>query len=115
MIGHLARTPLTVHRPTVVDDGMGGQTDTFAAVGTVRALISQPTADEVQTAARFGARLAHVLHVERHEDVRRLDELDGDLPSSVEAGWRLRVWAVVSDSHSTYLRVQCEVTQSQGA
>lgn len=115
MIGHLTRSTLTVHRPAFIDDGMGGQTPTFAAAGEIRALVSQPTADEVQAAGQFGARLEHVVHTDYHRDVRRGDELDGDLPSTIEPGRRLRVWAVISDSHETYKRLQCEVTQSQGA
>jgi hypothetical protein len=114
-IGHLARTPLTVYRPGFVDDGMGGQTPTFAEVGQIRGQVSQPTAEEKVAAGQFGAKLSHVVHAVAGVDVQRLDELDGPLPSTVGPGRRLRVVAVTSNSRTTYRRIECEITQPQGA
>jgi head-tail adaptor len=115
VIGHLTHTLLTVHRPTSTDDGMGGQTVTFSEVGNIRAQVNQPTAEERMLAQQAGVELSHVLHAVAGVDVRRGDELAGDLPSGVAADHRLRVAAVVSNSRSTYTRIECEVVQVEGA
>lgn len=114
MIGHLALTELTVHRPSTVDDGVGGQAVTYSEVGEIRAQVNQPTVEERRLAQQAGALLSHVLHTVAGADVRRGDELDGDLPSEVPADRRLRVISTVSNSRSTYLRIECEVTQAEG-
>lgn len=115
MIEHLLTQSLSVWRPSTAVDSGGGQTVTVSQVGTVRAKVNQPTPAEVQAAGVFGARLSHVVHVLPHEDVRRGDELDGDLPSDIPADHRLRVYAAVSDSHQTYRRLECEITQAEGS
>jgi SPP1 family predicted phage head-tail adaptor len=112
MIRHRLNTTLTVFRPAAADDGAGGQTVTFGEAGEVRAQVSQPTAEERATAQQFGANLTHLVHTTYGADVRRGDELDGDLPSAT--GERLRVFAVVSDSRSTYKRLECEAVQAGG-
>lgn len=105
MIGHRLNSDLTVYRSTSADDGAGGQTRTFAAVGTIRAQVSQPSAEERALAAQNGANLTHVIHTTRGADVERGDELDNG------GARRLRVIAVLWDSRQTYTRLECEVTQ----
>jgi SPP1 family predicted phage head-tail adaptor len=107
MIGHLLNSAVTVYRPAYVADGRGGRTETTAAVGTLRAKVDQPSATEQMVAAQMGATLTHVVHVAYEADVRRDDEID------VGEGRRLRVLAVVSDSHRTYKRVECRVIQGE--
>lgn len=105
MIGHLLNTTLDVYRPSFTPDGRGGQTETIASVGTIRAQVNQPTAEERMVAAQNGANLTHVVHTTFGADVERGDELD-------EGGARrLRVLAVITNSRHTYARLECEVTQ----
>lgn len=111
-IGHLLTHTLSVYRPTEVVDSGGGRENTAVLVGTMRAKVNQPTPEEVQAAGVWGAQLSHVVHTEVYEDIRRGDYFGGELPSEVEAGFRLRVLSVVSDSHSTYRRSLCEIVQS---
>jgi hypothetical protein len=114
MIGHLLNRTLTVWRPETVVDDVGGQTVTFAQAGTVRAMVSQPTPAEQSIGDhQWGAELTHVVHALADADVRRGDELGGDLPSDVPASRRLRVLAVVRNSRETYTRASCEVTQAE--
>lgn len=105
MIGHRLNDELTVYRATYVPDGAGGSTRTFAAVGTIRAQVSQPSSAERQVAAQVGALLTHVVHTTYGADVERGDELDSGGPR------RLRVVGVLNDSRRTYARLECEVTQ----
>ncbi len=105
MIGHRLNEELTVYRATDAPDGAGGSTRTFAAVGSIRAQVSQPSAAERTVAAQTDANLTHVVHTFYGEDVQRGDELDRG------EGRRLRVLAVLHDSRRTYFRVECEGTQ----
>jgi len=114
-IAHLCITALTVHRPSTVADGIGGTTVTYSQVGEIKAQVSQPTPEERMLAQQAEANLSHILHKVHGSDVRRGDELDGDLPSDVPAGHRLRVVSAVSNSRSTYTRLECETTQAEGA
>jgi hypothetical protein len=113
MIGHLTTHTLTVHRPSTVADGIGGTTVTYSEVGEVRVQMSQPTVEERMLAQQSGAELDHVLHGVTGLDVRRGDELDGDLPPDVPAGRRLRVTAVISNSRKTYTRIETETTGAE--
>lgn len=115
MIGHLARTPLTVWRPSTTSDGAGGQVTTYTLAGHIRAQVSQPNAEERMLAAQAGAELSHVVHAVAGVDVRRGDELDGPVPSPLPDGHRLRVLAVIANSRSTYTRIECEVIQTEGS
>lgn len=112
MIEHLMTQTLSLYRPTDVEDEGGGQVETLVQIGTIRAKVNQPTPEEVQAAGTWGAQLSHVVHTPVHNDVRRGDELGGETPSEVLPGFRLRVISVVSDSHQTYRRLLCEVTQA---
>lgn len=112
MVGHLMTHTLSLYRGEDTIDSGGGQTVTFTQVGTIRAKVNQPTPEEVQEAAVWGARLSHVVHAEEFEDIRRGDEFGGELPSEILAGYRLRVLAVVSDSHQTYRRMLCSTVQA---
>ena len=112
MIDHLMTHTLSLWRSTNVEDAGGGQTETTVQIGTTRAKVNQPTPEEIQLAGTWGARLSHVVHTPEYVDIRRGDEFGGELPSEVLAGYRLRVLSVVSDSHRTYRRCLCEVTQA---
>jgi SPP1 family predicted phage head-tail adaptor len=105
VIGHRLNDSLTVYRATDVADGAGGSTRTFASVGTIRAQVSQPSAEERTVAAQAGANLTHVVHTTHGADVGRGDELD------TGEGRRLRVLAVLTNSRRTYSRLECEVAQ----
>jgi head-tail adaptor len=108
MIGHLLNSSVTVYRATYADDGRGGRIKSMAVVSTIRAKIDQAMiVMERQVAAEFGATLTHIVHVSYAADVRRLDELDDG------GARRLRVQAVLSDSHRTYKRLQCELIQGE--
>lgn len=112
MVGHLMTHTLSLYRSEDTIDLGGGRVNVFTQIGTVRAKVNQPTPEEVQAAGVWGAQLSHVVHTEEFEDIRRADEFGGELPSEVLAGYRLRVLAVVSDSHQTYRRMMCEVVQA---
>jgi len=112
MIGHLLTQTLSVYRSVDTVDNGGGRLQVFVQVGTVRAKVDQPTPAEVELAGVWGAQLSHVVRTEVYEDIRREDEFGGELPSEVLADQRLRVLAVVSDSHQTYRRMLCEITQA---
>lgn len=103
---------LSVWRTEDAEDSGGGQTETTTQVSTIRAKVNQPTPEEIQAAGAWGAQLSHVVHTPVYNDVRRGDQLGGELPSEILSGYRLRVIAVVSDSHQTYRRCLCEVTQA---
>lgn len=107
MIGHLLNTTLTVYRGAYAADGAGGRTETFASQGTVRAMVSQPTEQELMTAAQLGSRLDHVVHVDYDADVERGDQLDNG------GARRLRVLSVIGNSRDTYKRLHCEVVQGE--
>ncbi|MBA9002013.1 phage head completion protein [Thermomonospora cellulosilytica] len=109
MIGHLLNRELEVWRSAAVSDGSGGQTLAFALVGTVAAMVSQPTAKERLEGGQWGADHSHDIHLLAGTDVRRGDELRG-------GGQRFRVLATVSNSRSTYLKAPAaELTQPEGA
>lgn len=112
MIRHLLNRTLTVHRiDSSADDGMGGQTVSRSQVGTVRAQVNQPGAEDRERilAQQASANLSHIVHVPNGADVHRGDQLGGDLPSDVPDGARLRAIVVLSNSRDTYLRVECEI------
>lgn len=106
MIGHLLNADLTVYRAAFVGDGAGGRTKTFAEHGTVRAMVSQPSDQERQTAEQFGARLDAIVYTAFGADVERGDELDDG------GARRWRVIAKESNSRTSYERLHC--TEVQG-
>ena len=112
-IDHLLNRELTVWRPSTDTDDVGGQTLTWAEIGPVPVMVSQPRADERTVAGQAGAQLSHVVHTRSTADVARGDELAGDLPSDIPEGHRLRVLAVVSDSRGTYRRLATEAVQAE--
>jgi head-tail adaptor len=106
MIGHLLNTDLTVYRASFTADGRGGRTKAMASVGTIRAMVAQPSDQERQVAEQFGARLDALVYTAFGADVNRGDELD-------DGG--ARRWRVISkeiNSRSTYERLHC--TEVQG-
>ena len=107
MIGHRLNSELTVYRTTWSDDGAGGRTGAEASQGTIRAQVSQPTAEERATAQQMGANLAYVVHTTTTANVERGDELDDG------GARRLRVLAVLQNSRATYKRLECEVVQGE--
>lgn len=115
MISHLLNRTLDVWRPETAPDGAGGQTVTYAQIGHVRVQANQPTTEERLLAQQAGVNLSHIVHARFGVDVARGDELDGDLPSDVAAGRRLRVISAVSNSRQTYTRIEAEITQTEGA
>lgn len=114
MIGHRLITPLEVWRETVTIDPGGGQQVEWAKAGDIRGQVSQPNPEERLVAQQAGVSLTHIVHTSYGADVRRGDELDGDLPSEVRDGERLRVISAVSDSRRTYMRLQAETVQASG-
>lgn len=96
---------LEVWRVTLVDDGQGGQSDTWAqlsgSAGTVRAKVNEPSAAERVEAMRSGVDLAYQVHLLPDADVRRGDQLRA-------VGEVFRVKSTVRPSTPTYLRAQCE-------
>ena len=115
MIDHLLDRDLSLYRPSTTTDSGGGQVVSFTQVGTVRAKVNQPTPAEREAAGQWGARLSHVVHTVFSNDVRRGDELAGDLPSDIPADSRLRVLAVISNSYETYKRCETEIVQAEGS
>lgn len=105
MIRHLLNDALTVYRASFAADGRGGRVKTMSEVGTVRARVSQPSAEERRTAGREGATLDAVIHVAFRADVQRGDELDDG------GSRRWRVVSVVNDSSRTYRRLECQAVQ----
>lgn len=114
MIAHRLITALEVWRPAGETDAGGGESITYSHVGDIRCQVSQPSREERRTAQREGADLSHVLHMSATADVARGDQLRGSVPSALD-GRCLRVTATVSNSRATYLRVECEATQPEGA
>jgi SPP1 family predicted phage head-tail adaptor len=105
MLRNFMNATLTVYRGAFAADGRGGRSKTMGEVGTVRARVSQPSAQERFVAGQMDAKLTHVVHVEYGADVQRGDELDaGDAR-------RMRVMAVMNDSSRTYRRLECELVQ----
>ena len=78
-VAHLMTQTLSQYRGEQVEDSGGGQELTFSFVGSVRAKVNQPTPEEVQEAAVWGAQLSHVVHTEAYEDIRRGDIDAGNL------------------------------------
>jgi SPP1 family predicted phage head-tail adaptor len=90
-----------VWRFTRTDDGMGGYSEQWAKISTVRARYSQPSATERVAADQSESRLTHVVYVDAGTDVRRSDELRN-------SGRTYEVLAVFEPSMpGTYLRADC--------
>ena len=111
MIEHLLTQTLSLYRPVDAVDSGGGRQPTMVQVGTLRAKVNQPTPAEQELAGVWGAQLSHTVHAGEENDIRRGDEFGGELPSEVQPNERLRVIAVVSDSHATYKRMMCVIVQ----
>ncbi len=97
---------LTVSRATLVDDGQGGQEETFGQVGEVLAKVNEPSSAERIEAMRSGVELTFTLHMLPDADVRRNDVLAG-------GGEAYRVKAVTFPSTRVYLRAECSRDQSE--
>lgn len=108
MIGHLLNRTLEVWRPSTETDDVGGQTVTRSQVGTVRAKVDQPTAEERQLAGRWDSEHTHTVYMLVTADVSRGDELRGD-------GQMFRVLAVLEPSRATYRKAPVELIQPEGA
>lgn len=93
-------------RLTTVDDGGGGQSETWTLVATPRVRISQPWARDRMSADQQGSLLTHVLYTEPGTDVRRDDQFR-------RAGVRFDVLAVFEPSASdVYTRADCTSQQT---
>jgi SPP1 family predicted phage head-tail adaptor len=96
-----------VWRFTRMDDGMGGYSEQWAKISTVRARYSQPTATERVAADQSESRLTHVVYVDPGADLRRSDELRN-------SGRTYEVLAVFEPSMpGTYLRADCWAHQPE--
>ena len=108
--GHLLNTTVAVWRVALVDDGGGGQTETWTEISTQRARLSQPTAAQREAGDQDGARLSHVAYLRPGADVRRGDQL------RQPGRPHLEVVAVFEPSVSgTYLRADCTSRQAEGS
>lgn len=101
------RRTLTVSRPSLVRDDLGGDNVVMTPKGDVCAMVSEPSAAERIAAMQAGADLAIVVHFRPDADVRRGDVLAGD-------GDVLRVKSTVIPSEPVYLRADCEQVQPEG-
>lgn len=105
-VARLLNASATVWRYTRTPDGMGGWTQAWAQISTVRARFSQPSATERVVADQSGSTLSHVVYLRPDADVRRGDELRQGARS-------FKVLAVFEPSEpGTYLRADCEVRQA---
>lgn len=112
MIGHLLTHTVDVYRPSKAQDAVGGFAETFSLVAEdVDVMPSQPTSEEQRIAAQGGATLDYVLYALSTQDIRRGDELAGQLPSPTNVVQRVKVIAVVRNSRTTYTRLNCQVIQ----
>ena len=59
---YLAGTAV-IHTRSTVSDGQGGQIETYAAAGTVSALLAPLTGSEMEIASRLAAESSHMLTV----------------------------------------------------
>ena len=59
---YLAGTAV-IHTRSTVSDGQGGQIETYAAAGTVSALLAPLSGSEVEIASRLAAESSHMLTV----------------------------------------------------
>lgn len=104
-INRLLNSTANIWRFTRTDDGMGGFSEQWAQIATVRARYSQPTATERVAADQSESRLTHVVYLDTAADVRRGDELR--MP-----GRTFDVLAVFEPSMpGTYLRADCYAHQ----
>ncbi|WP_432118601.1 phage head closure protein [Streptomyces sp. bgisy032] len=97
---------LEVWRYSRAEDGLGGWTETWSQVGTVRARLSQPSARERVVADQAQARMSHIVYLRHDADVRRGDQLR-------TTGRVFEVLATFEPSEpGTYLRADCEARQA---
>ncbi|MGX1133187.1 head-tail adaptor [Streptomyces glaucescens] len=105
-IARLLNASAEVWRETRAPDGMGGWISAWAAVATVRARFSQPSAAERVVAAQNAAELSHVVYLLASADVRRGDELRRGTDV-------FEVLATFEPSEpGTYLRANCKLRQA---
>lgn len=107
-IRHLLNQSLDVWRATVQGDGMGGQTTTWVQVGSIKARLSQPSAQEREVAAHKEAELTQVIYALPGADVVRGDELHG-------FGTAYVVLATFQPSKPAYLRIETTTEQVEAA
>jgi len=105
--GFLNRS-LDVFRPSTASDGSGGRTTQLVPASSVRAMVSQPSAQERESGGQWGARHTHSVYVLPSADIRRGDELRG-------GGQNLRVLAVIRPSRSVYRKAVCQLIEQEGA
>lgn len=105
MINHLLNRTLTVTRAATTDDAGGGRSTNYVDVGTVRARISQPSAEDREVGQRAEARITHHVYVRPDADVQRGDRLVDGAQSYYE------VLAAVQPSAAVYTRCETELRQ----
>ncbi|MFF8473885.1 head-tail adaptor protein [Streptomyces sp. NPDC015414] len=105
-VARLLNSSAEVWRSSRTPDGIGGWTEGWAQVSTVRARFSQPSAAERTVNERTEARMTHVVFLRADADVRRGDELRS-------SGRTFDVLAVFEPSvPGTYLRADCAARQA---
>lgn len=106
-VSRLLNSSAEVWREVRSPDGMGGWTDAWSPVGTVRARFSQPSATERVVAASNGVDLDTVVYMASGADVLRGDHLR-------RGSTEYEVRAVYEPSEpNTYLRADCRTRQSK--
>lgn len=109
-ITHLLNRTLTVRRPSMSDDGYGGQSGGYVTQPeTVAAKVDQPSEAERAVAGATDSRHAHSIYLQPDADVRYGDYLYD--PASREQ-WR--VLAVVGPSTPVYRKAIAELIQTEG-
>lgn len=112
-IGRYLNRQLEVYRPTLVDDGAGGQETTLVLQGTVRAKVDQPSPQERLVAAQAGSEHSHDIWLLPSADVRRGDELRGT--DALGTAQVFRVLSVVQPSRPIYSKAFVQLVQREGA
>lgn len=107
MIQHLLNTTVTVQRPTLTPDGMGGYVETLTEVATEAAKVDQATPAEREVAAQWQSAHSHNVYTNPEANIRRGDEL-------VWGERTFRVVATVQPSRPVYLKAECEYVQREG-
>lgn len=109
-ITHLLNRTLQVLRPSMSDDGYGGQSGGYLTQPqTVAAKVDQPGESERTVAGATDSRHTHDIYLQPGADVRYGDRLHD--PGS---GEQWRVLAVVGPSTPVYRKAIAELIQTEG-
>lgn len=107
LVQRLLNTSVGVWRAAQVDDGGGGQQETWFLVDTYRSRLSQPWARDRISADQHNGLLTHVAYFSPEADVRQGDELRHE-------GRTFQVLVTFQPSKpGTYLRADCTSRQPE--